>query len=123
MYLSRSVLVVLAFVLLLGAVAPDADAGRNCNCTMCQPGNLLAMCNWPGHGTVYCFDYWEFQCNGPAFAAEEPAAETLVCLDTDAEGEVLPEFTDSDDGTEHQDAVEQEAELANSQDVAPVAVG
>ncbi len=120
---SRSIFLILAFVLVLGAVAPTADARRNCNCDMCQPGNLLAMCFWPGHGTVFCFDYWEFECNLPSLTGEDAAEETLVCAEPEAETDVLPESSFSSDETEDLDAEDPEGGLEDDQSVAPVAVG
>ncbi len=118
---SRSIFLILAFVLVLGAMAPTADARRNCNCDMCQPGNLLAMCFWPGHGTVFCFDYWEFECNMPFLTGEEAADEALVCAEPEAD--VLPESFVSEDKIEDQEAIDPEDGLTDDQSVAPVAVG
>ena len=78
---------IVALVALCATLATPAFAVQ-CSCHYCVPGNLLAQCDWPGYGTVYCVDYWEFQCAwgpGLAPAADEPFAEPLAWLDTLAE--------------------------------------
>ncbi|MEM1203918.1 MAG: hypothetical protein AAGN66_11880 [Acidobacteriota bacterium] len=71
---------ILTLVLVLAAVLPGTAEARLCGCELCD-GNLLAPCEWPGHGRVYCVDFWEFNCFMGPWAAD---SETDVL--TGAEG-------------------------------------
>lgn len=106
MHPSRSFIALTVAALVMSSLAPAAFAVR-CDCDFCRPGNLLAQCTWPGHGTVYCVDFWEFQCAwGPGMtraATGEASDETVACKAADTADDMHPDAPTTDDSGQDDD--------------------